>query len=278
MPVISIYPYASQVYTHNKLRILADNSGSSVYTDLAISSTGTLTISSSSGTANVTISAGDLKTSAGSISAGTAGTTVAERRVSAGSGAGEIYMFSQSATNGSRGIYLPAHGSGDATSLISVNANNAITYHSGTVNGALTVSNGLTVSASGLNITAGGATITAGNVVATAGYIIAQNNHLYAGTTSNTAERNVYARSGAGEIRLFSAGTTTGARGIAAAAHGTGSAITIMSVDTNNVPYVAATMRASSANNNASRLRNITCQNSAGTATSTNYLITRRLS
>lgn len=60
-----------------------------------------------------------------SVYAGTS-TDTTERRVRVDSGAGGMYMFSQASTTGSRGIYLPAHGTGSAKAAISVDTNNNV--------------------------------------------------------------------------------------------------------------------------------------------------------
>lgn len=78
----------------------------------------------------------------GTIWAGTDGNTTAERQVGVRSGAGSMYMYSQAATGGSRGIYLLAHGTGSAKSVFSVDTNNNVTFNgalSGNASSASTV-------------------------------------------------------------------------------------------------------------------------------------------
>lgn len=52
------------------------------------------------------------------------GNTSAERQVRVSSGAGDLYMFSQASNTGSRGLYVPAHGTGAAKSIIGIDTNN----------------------------------------------------------------------------------------------------------------------------------------------------------
>lgn len=77
---------------------------------------------------------GSVEVTAGNISAGTNGNTDAERRVYVQSGAGQMYLYSQASTSGSRGIWIPAHGSGSAKSVFSVDTNNNVTFN-GTLSG-----------------------------------------------------------------------------------------------------------------------------------------------
>jgi len=70
-----------------------------------------------------------LSASSGSIWAGTNGNTTAERQVGVRSGAGEMYMWSAAATNGARGIWLTAHGTGSAHSVFTVDTNNNVTFY-----------------------------------------------------------------------------------------------------------------------------------------------------
>lgn len=74
----------------------------------------------------------------------------------------------------------------------------------------------------------GSLTLSSGSVTTSAGSI-------YAGTEGDTAaERQVVARSGAGSIYLYSQASATGNRGLYLSAHGTGSALSAISVNTNN--------------------------------------------
>lgn len=59
--------------------------------------------------------------------AGVSGNTTRESQVGAQAGAGQIYIYSQAATSGARGLYIPAHGSGSAKAIVSVDSNNNIT-------------------------------------------------------------------------------------------------------------------------------------------------------
>ena len=59
--------------------------------------------------------------------AGVNGNTTRESQVGAQAGAGQIYIYSQAATSGGRGLYIPAHGNGSAKSIISVDTNNNVT-------------------------------------------------------------------------------------------------------------------------------------------------------
>ena len=70
-----------------------------------------------------------IRMSASTLFAGVSGNTAREANVGVASGAGDIYMFSQAATSGARGIYLPAHGTGAAKFLIQVDTNNNITFY-----------------------------------------------------------------------------------------------------------------------------------------------------
>lgn len=65
---------------------------------------------------------------AGRIYVGVSGNTTRENQIVCQSGAGGIYMYSQAATSGSRGLYLPAHGSGAAKGIITVDTNNNATF------------------------------------------------------------------------------------------------------------------------------------------------------
>ena len=78
---------------------------------------------------NLTVSAGALNVTAGHIWAGTDGNTTAERQVGVQSGAGKIYMFSVASTTGYRGMYVPAHGTGAAKYVITVDTNNNTTFY-----------------------------------------------------------------------------------------------------------------------------------------------------
>lgn len=66
-------------------------------------------------------------TSGGSITAGSTADT-SERQVKVSSGAGTLYMYSQSSSSGSRGLYVPAHGTGSAKAVISIDTNNNASF------------------------------------------------------------------------------------------------------------------------------------------------------
>ena len=83
-----------------------------------------------------------IRMSASTLFAGVSGNTTREAQVGVASGAGDIYMFSQAATSGARGIYLPAHGTGAAKYVIQVDTNNNITFY-GSLSGTATKANGL---------------------------------------------------------------------------------------------------------------------------------------
>lgn len=58
--------------------------------------------------------------------------TTRENQIGVQSGAGQLYLWSAAATNGSRGLWLPAHGTGAAKAAINIDTNNNVTF-----NGAL---------------------------------------------------------------------------------------------------------------------------------------------
>ena len=80
---------------------------------------------------------GHFSAPSGSIWAGTDGNTSAERDLGVRSGSGALYLYSQASTSGGRGLYTPAHGSGSAKSIISIDTNNNATF-SGTLSGNAT--------------------------------------------------------------------------------------------------------------------------------------------
>ena len=77
----------------------------------------------------LTVSSGNITASAGSVIAGTDGNTAAERQISCRSGAGTVYLYSQASTTGSRGLYVPAHGTGAAKAVISIDTNNNCSFN-----------------------------------------------------------------------------------------------------------------------------------------------------
>ena len=73
---------------------------------------------------------------AGRLWVGVNGNTTRENQVGVQSGAGQMYMWSAAATDGNRGIWLPAHGSGSAHAVFTVDTNNNVTF-TGRLNGAI---------------------------------------------------------------------------------------------------------------------------------------------
>lgn len=69
-----------------------------------------------------------LTMSASRFWAGVNGNTAREAQVGVQSGAGQLYMWSHAATTGDRGIYTPAHGSGAAHAIFTVNTNNQTSF------------------------------------------------------------------------------------------------------------------------------------------------------
>lgn len=63
------------------------------------------------------------------IWAGVNGDTTREAQAGCQSGAGQIYLWSAAATNGARGLYVPAHGTGSAKAIINVDTNNYIEFN-----------------------------------------------------------------------------------------------------------------------------------------------------
>lgn len=76
---------------------------------------------------------GHIRAIAGHVYAGDASQT-GERQIGAESGAGKIYLYAQGSASGNRGLYVPAHGTGGAQSIISIDTNNNISINSG-ING-----------------------------------------------------------------------------------------------------------------------------------------------
>jgi len=71
--------------------------------------------------------------SASRLWAGVNGNTTREAQVGVQSGAGQLYLYSSGTAANSRGLYAPAHGTGSAKTVISVDTNNGITYYGKTV-------------------------------------------------------------------------------------------------------------------------------------------------
>ena len=89
-------------------------------------------------------STGNISTATGNIWAGTAGDTTAERDVGVRSGAGTMYLYSSASTTGNRGLYVPAHGTGEAKTVILIDTNNVATF-----NGNASTATALTSNAGG---------------------------------------------------------------------------------------------------------------------------------
>lgn len=70
-----------------------------------------------------------VKITASKLWAGVNGNTTRESQVGAQAGAGQIYIYSQASTSGGRGLYIPAHGTGAAKTIISVDSNNNVTIN-----------------------------------------------------------------------------------------------------------------------------------------------------
>lgn len=83
-----------------------------------------------------------IRMSASTLFAGVSGNTTREAKVGVASGAGDIYMFSQAATSGARGIYLSAHGTGAAKYVVWVDTNNNIQFQ-GSLSGNAATASGL---------------------------------------------------------------------------------------------------------------------------------------
>lgn len=73
---------------------------------------------------------GHIRAIAGHVYAGNASQT-GERQIGAESGAGKIYLYAQGSQSGNRGLFVPAHGTGGAQSIISIDTNNNISINSG---------------------------------------------------------------------------------------------------------------------------------------------------
>lgn len=70
-----------------------------------------------------------VKITASKLWAGVNGNTTRESQVGAQAGAGQIYIYSQASTSGGRGLCIPAHGTGAAKTIISVDSNNNVTIN-----------------------------------------------------------------------------------------------------------------------------------------------------
>lgn len=81
-------------------------------------------------------------TSDGKLIAGNGTATNAEVQIRASGPAGDIYLYSQNSTTENRGLYIPAHGTGAAKSIISVDKDNNVTINGNTINGNTLVLNG----------------------------------------------------------------------------------------------------------------------------------------
>lgn len=65
---------------------------------------------------------------------GDADDTTSEHKISCKSGAGELYLYSQGTSSGNRGLYTPAHGTGSAKSIVTVDTNNNVTFNGSATN------------------------------------------------------------------------------------------------------------------------------------------------
>ena len=83
----------------------------------------------------------DVGIPAGSLRVGTEGSTTAQRLIAIASGAGSMSLYSDAATDGRRGLWANAHGTGAAKNIIFLDTNNNITYAGGNVSGSLTFNN-----------------------------------------------------------------------------------------------------------------------------------------
>ena len=206
----------------------------------------------------LTVTAGDIN-----INSGTLQLNSQEMKIF-GSSKG-IYWHENSSTYLGEGFYLFGSFSGTGDS------NKLTLQGSATNNGTPSWADVVTVAASSGNIWTKGTGSFGSNISARSGYIYATDGNLYAGNTAGTAERDVFARSGAGTIYLYAAGGTAGNRGIGGKNQaGTYGDILVVN-QTNDV-------KTKSGNSNGTYLRNIQYQNSAGTSTASNYTIMRRLS
>ena len=101
------------------------------YTGVYSSITRTATLLDASGNTSfpgsLTVN-GSINSVAGSVYAGNAQQT-SERQVGVNSAAGIMYMFSQGSASGSRGIWLPAHGTGAAKAVLTVDTNNNVAFN-----------------------------------------------------------------------------------------------------------------------------------------------------
>ena len=76
------------------------------------------------------ITASSVSTPNGSIWAGTAGNTTAERNVGVRSGAGNLYLYSNASTTGNRGLYAGPHGTDTAgKGIITIDTNNVASFN-----------------------------------------------------------------------------------------------------------------------------------------------------
>ena len=94
-------------------------------TEIANSATAFVKKSGDTMTSTLTLSGGSINVQQGSVWAGTNGNTSGERQVGCQSGAGILYMYSQAATNGSRGIYGANH-AGTYTSYLYIQQDNYV--------------------------------------------------------------------------------------------------------------------------------------------------------
>lgn len=158
----------------------------------------------------------------GSMYVGTDADTTAERQMQVGSGAGKIYMYSQAATGGNRGLYAPAHGTGAAKSILTVNTNNDINFYgylNGNISGSSTSCTGNAATATALTSNAGDANtpvyFTGGKPAACNNKLGAKNANGYWGMCSAANADNVWIRTtSSGIIPYQSGGSTAGHCGL----------------------------------------------------------------
>ena len=97
-------------------------------------------------------------------------------------------------------------------------------------------------------------------------------NHIQAGgEASDTAERQVKVYSGAGPLYLYSAGSSSGNRGIYIPAHGTGTAKNVLVVDTNNNVTFYGTLSGNASSTSSVAWANVTGKPSTFAPSSHNH-------
>lgn len=132
--------WVSLTLGNNKAKATADNASGKILLyhsdgaastisagfDSVATTTKAVTISTGLSVAgDIESTAGFLYTRAGSIWAGTSGSTAAERDVGVRAGSGNIYLYAAAATTGNRGIYC-SNASGTGTGVLTLNQSNQI--------------------------------------------------------------------------------------------------------------------------------------------------------